>query len=69
MARRLVRRQSIRDRDKTASVVMISDEPYRSYNRPMLTKSIMAELDEDQIAFRMKDGIRNRESFRFWVKK
>lgn len=42
--------KAIRDRDKTASVVMISDEPYRSYNRPMLTKSIMAELDEDQIA-------------------
>ena len=42
--------KAIRDRDRTASVVMISDEPYRSYNRPMLTKSIMAELDEDQIA-------------------
>lgn len=42
--------KAIRERDKTASVVMISDEPYRSYNRPMLTKSIMAELDEDQIA-------------------
>lgn len=42
--------KAIRDRDCTASVVMISDEPYRSYNRPMLTKSIMAELDEDQIA-------------------
>lgn len=42
--------KAIRDRDRTASVVMISDEPYHSYNRPMLTKSIMAELDEDQIA-------------------
>lgn len=42
--------KAIRDRDRTASVVMISDEPYRSYNRPMLTKSIMAELDKDQIA-------------------
>lgn len=42
--------KSIRERDKTASVVMVSEEPYRSYNRPMLTKSIMAELDEEQIA-------------------
>lgn len=29
---------------------MISNEPYRTYNRPMLTKSIMADLDEEQIA-------------------
>lgn len=41
---------SIRERDKTGTIVMISDEPYRSYNRPMLTKSIMAELNENQIA-------------------
>lgn len=42
--------QAIRERDKTGSIVMVSAEPYRSYNRPMLTKSIMAELDEEQIA-------------------
>lgn len=42
--------QAIRERDATGSIVIVSDEPYRSYNRPMLTKSIMAELDEDQIA-------------------
>ncbi len=42
--------RAIRERDKTASVLMVSNEPYRSYNRPMLTKSIMADLTEDQIA-------------------
>lgn len=41
---------AIRERDKTGTVVMISEEPYRTYHRPMLTKSIMAELDEEQIA-------------------
>ena len=41
---------AIRERDRTGSIVMISDEPYRPYNRPMLTKSIMADLTEDQIA-------------------
>lgn len=41
---------AIRERDKTGAVVMISEEPYRTYHRPMLTKSIMAELDEGQIA-------------------
>ena len=40
----------IRKRNKTASILMISNEPYRTYNRPMLTKSIMADLDEEQIA-------------------
>jgi flavorubredoxin/NADPH-dependent 2,4-dienoyl-CoA reductase/sulfur reductase-like enzyme len=46
--------KSIRERNSTASIVMISEEPYRSYNRPMLTKSIMAGLNEDQIA--VQDG-------------
>lgn len=41
---------AIRERDTTGSIVMVSNEPYRPYNRPMLTKSIMADLTEDQIA-------------------
>lgn len=42
--------KAIRERDKTGSVLIVSNEPYRTYNRPMLTKSIMADLSEDQIA-------------------
>ncbi len=42
--------QEIRKRDRTGVIVMISDEPYLSYNRPMLTKSIVAGLTADQIA-------------------
>ena len=42
--------KAIRERDKTGSIVMISDEPYPSYNRPMLTKSIVAGLSAEQIA-------------------
>lgn len=42
--------KAIRERDKTGSVLMISNEPYSSYNRPMLTKSIMAGLEPNQIA-------------------
>lgn len=42
--------KAIRERDKTGSVILVSNEPYRTYNRPMLTKSIMADLEEDQIA-------------------
>ena len=44
--------KAIRERDKTGSIVMISNEPYPSYNRPMLTKSIVAGLSAEQIAVR-----------------
>lgn len=42
--------KAIRERDKTGSVVMVSNEPYSTYNRPMLTKSMVAELDAEEIA-------------------
>ncbi len=42
--------QEIRRRDRTGSVLMISEEPYLSYNRPMLTKAIVSGLTEEQIA-------------------
>ena len=42
--------EAIRQRDKTGSITMISNEIYSTYNRPMLTKSIMADLDAGQIA-------------------
>ena len=36
--------------NKTGAITMISNEPYLSYNRPMLTKSIVAGLTAEQIA-------------------
>lgn len=42
--------KAIRDRDKTGSVVMISNESYPTYNRPMLTKSMVTGLSAEQIA-------------------
>lgn len=42
--------KAIRERDKTGAITMISNEPYLSYNRPMLTKSIVAGLTAEQIA-------------------
>ncbi len=42
--------KAIRERDKTGTIVLISNEPYLSYNRPMLTKSIVAGLSAEQIA-------------------
>ena len=42
--------KAIRERDLTGSIVMISNEKYPTYNRPMLTKSMVAELDAAEIA-------------------
>ncbi len=47
--------QEIRRRDRTGSVLMISEEPYLSYNRPMLTKAIVSGLTEEQIAIAGRD--------------
>ncbi|MEF9955133.1 MAG: FAD-dependent oxidoreductase [Clostridium sp.] len=42
--------EAIRDRNKTASIVMISEESFDTYNRPMLTKTMMAGFTPGQIA-------------------
>lgn len=42
--------EAIRERNNTASIVMISEENFDTYNRPMLTKSMMAGLTPEQIA-------------------
>ena len=42
--------ESIRERNKTAHIVMISNEDYLTYNRPMLTKTMLAGFEPEQIA-------------------
>lgn len=42
--------KAIRERDKSGRIILISEEPYASYNRPMLTKSLVAGLEAEQIA-------------------
>ena len=37
--------KAIRERDATGRIIMVSEEPYPSYNRPMLTKSLVAGLE------------------------
>ena len=41
--------KEIRRRDRTGRIVMVSEEPYLSYNRPMLTKAIVSHLTAEQI--------------------
>lgn len=42
--------EAIRERNKTCSIIIISNEPYLSYNRPMLTKSLLTQLNSKNIA-------------------
>lgn len=42
--------EAIRERNKTCSIVMVSNESVLSYNRPMLTKSMLASYNPSQLA-------------------
>lgn len=41
--------KEIRNRNKTASITMVTNEPYMSYNRPMLTKTLLAGVTAKQL--------------------
>lgn len=42
--------EAIRERNETCSIVMVSNESVLSYNRPMLTKSMLASFNPSQLA-------------------
>lgn len=42
--------EEIRKRNSTCSIIMVSDEPVPSYNRPMLTKALSTLANADEIA-------------------
>lgn len=41
--------KGIRNRNKTCNITMITKEPYISYNRPMLTKTLLADVSAKQL--------------------
>lgn len=47
--------EEIRKRNSTCSIIMVSDEPVPSYNRPMLTKSLSKLVDAEEIAVHDQD--------------
>ena len=42
--------RAIRERDKTGDITIISEEDHLPYNRPMLTKALLADFSDDQMA-------------------
>ncbi len=61
--------KAIRERDKTGTVVMISEEAYPAYNRPMLTKALVAGLEADQIAIEPASWYEDNQIYPFLGKK
>ena len=55
--------KAIRERDATGRIVMVSEEEYPSYNRPMLTKSLVAGLEPEQIAMVDADWYEEHQVF------
>lgn len=44
--------ESIRELDQAGEILIISDEPYRAYGRPLITYWIAGEVREDQMDYR-----------------
>lgn len=42
--------KAVRERDRTGTILMVSDEPYPAYNRPMLTKAMLESVDPKALA-------------------
>ena len=42
--------RAIRERDKTGKITILSEENHLPYNRPMLTKALLADFSDDQMA-------------------
>lgn len=42
--------KAIRERDRTGTITLVSDEPVLPYNRPMLTKAMLSDLTDGQLA-------------------
>ncbi|HUM82552.1 MAG TPA: FAD-dependent oxidoreductase [Lachnospiraceae bacterium] len=47
--------KAIRERDKTGGVTIISNEKYLPYNRPMLTKAMLSDFSDGQLAIEKQD--------------
>lgn len=47
--------RSIRERNDTCSIILVSNESVLGYNRPMLTKSMIANFDSNQILIHDED--------------
>lgn len=61
--------EAIRERNKTASVVMVSEEPFDTYNRPMLTKTMMAGFAPEQIGVHEEGWYEEKKIIRVLGKK
>ena len=61
--------EAIRDRNSTGKIIIITDENELPYNRPMLTKALLADFSNDQLAISGKEWFEERNIFMVMGKK
>ena len=47
--------EAIREVNKSGSIIMVSDEPYLAYSRPLISEYLSGERTLDQMLFRSAD--------------
>ena len=57
--------EAIRKRDATGNILILSEEEVLPYNRPMLTKNMFSEPQQDKFA--IKNGMRREIFSCFWA--
>ncbi len=61
--------EAIRQRNHTASVILVSEEAYDTYNRPMLTKALLANPAPEQTAVYGEEWYEKRRIYRILGKR
>ena len=61
--------EAIRQRNQTASVILVSEEMYDTYNRPMLTKALLANPAPEQTAVYGEEWYEKRRIYRILGKR
>lgn len=56
--------RAIRDRDSTGTITILSEEGHLPYNRPMLTKALLSDFSDDQMAVEKQEWF-DANSIRF----
>ncbi len=59
--------ETIRKRDATGNILILSEEEVLPYNRPMLTKNMFSEPQQDKLRSTIKNGMRREIFSCFWA--
>ncbi|MGN1350854.1 MAG: FAD-dependent oxidoreductase [Anaerovoracaceae bacterium] len=55
--------KAIRERNETAAIIILTDEKYVPYNRPMLTKALLSDFSDNQLSIEMPEWYEQNNVF------